>query len=291
MRTTQEVIYRAANVEQAYLLCNMLEERGIGAEVTNAMLQQAAGDLPYGGPIEPRVVVDAADAPDARRIAAEFDQIVSRARTLESVGGRTHLESKARLSTRLFLYCSAWYAAWWWAALLTAGTGLEGWPVAVGMSACFVALTTYFVAFGKRHRPCNEDRALVAEADDTTAPVDHWPTCPSCSRRRHTSCPICETSGTDFEQGYMPTTTAASDTVASDTGALLVLCPTCDEPFEPQFPSRCEWCGYRFADGHELTVRRGDDVEVNLRLWAAGICLVIVVMGTIAFLAYFTLPR
>jgi hypothetical protein len=31
----------------------------------------------------------------------------------------------------------------------------------------------------------------------------------------------------------------------------LVICPTCDEPFVPEFPARCEWCGYRFADGRE----------------------------------------
>jgi hypothetical protein len=29
----------------------------------------------------------------------------------------------------------------------------------------------------------------------------------------------------------------------------MVLCPTCDEPFEPVYLARCEWCGHDFPDG------------------------------------------
>jgi hypothetical protein len=44
----------------------------------------------------------------------------------------------------------------------------------------------------------------------------------------------------------MPETTRADD-----YEQLLVLCPTCDEPFVPRFPARCEWCGHRFRYEHE----------------------------------------
>ena len=81
-----------------------------------------------------------------------------------------------------------------------------------------------------------------ADIDDAdVAPPDRpWPLCPSCGRPRHTSCPYCGTAGANFPLGY-----AQQD---SATRAMLVLCGTCDEPFEPEFTARCEWCGYRFSD-------------------------------------------
>jgi Putative prokaryotic signal transducing protein len=70
---------------------------------------------------------------------------------------------------------------------------------------------------------------------------DPWPECPACHRPRLATCPVCETSGTHFAAAFMPETTRADD-----YEQLLVLCPTCDEPFMPRFPPRCEWCGHRF---------------------------------------------
>jgi hypothetical protein len=39
---------------------------------------------------------------------------------------------------------------------------------------------------------------------------------------------------------------------------LMLTCPTCDEPFWPQYLKHCEWCGYEFPDGTEIEVRSSD---------------------------------
>lgn len=81
---------------------------------------------------------------------------------------------------------------------------------------------------------------------------DEWPLCPDCKRPRLASCPVCETAGTHFAEAFLPETEAESDGDQGDSPKpLLVICPTCDEPFAPQFPARCEWCGHRFPDGYE----------------------------------------
>jgi len=38
--------------------------------------------------------------------------------------------------------------------------------------------------------------------------------------------------------------------------AVMLTCPTCDEPFTPQYLKHCEWCGYEFPDGTEVEARR-----------------------------------
>ncbi len=35
---------------------------------------------------------------------------------------------------------------------------------------------------------------------------------------------------------------------------LVLICTTCDEPFHPTFPRRCEWCGHGFPDGFPVDV-------------------------------------
>lgn len=76
-----------------------------------------------------------------------------------------------------------------------------------------------------------------------------WPDCPYCRRPRLASCPVCETAGTHFDEAFLPE--GAADGQPASEGdrrePLMVICPTCDEPFAPQFPPRCEWCGHRFA--------------------------------------------
>jgi hypothetical protein len=102
--------------------------------------------------------------------------------------------------------------------------------------------------------------------DEADRGDDPWPACPSCRRRRHTSCPVCETAGTEFPRAFLPEEDLQDEAdedsdkgpsddrraMAGGARKLLVICPTCDEPFEPRFPARCEWCGYRFADGWEF---------------------------------------
>jgi len=79
-----KVVYTAGSLEEAHLLRNELEERGIRAIVTNADLQGGATLGLWGREwlCLPRVAVDEEHAPSARRIAAEFDRSL-RARAAE----------------------------------------------------------------------------------------------------------------------------------------------------------------------------------------------------------------
>jgi hypothetical protein len=62
---------------------------------------------------------------------------------------------------------------------------------------------------------------------------------------------------------------------------LVVICPTCDDPFVPEFPPRCEWCGHRFADASEpadvLVAPDFESIAYNGRILAviAGMCAVL----------------
>jgi len=67
---------------------------------------------------------------------------------------------------------------------------------------------------------------------------------------------------------------------------MLVLCRTCDEPFEAEFAARCEWCGYRFAEGKELPVPDWVESEMNPGAWILLVVLVAVSLGAIALFAY-----
>jgi hypothetical protein len=71
---------------------------------------------------------------------------------------------------------------------------------------------------------------------------------------------------------------------------MLVLCGTCDEPFQPEFIARCEWCGYRFADGRELSIPSRAESEMNSRAWIVIFGIVTVLAGALALFAYIA-PR
>ncbi len=90
----------------------------------------------------------------------------------------------------------------------------------------------------------------LARLEEEAGSDDEWPHCPHCGRPRMSSCPVCQTSATHFPAAFMLEDETAGGDPARDEQRL-VICPTCDEAFAPRFPSRCEWCGHRFADGVE----------------------------------------
>ena len=110
--------------------------------------------------------------------------------------------------------------------------------------------------------------------EEATATAARWPKCPSCRQARQTTCPICQTSGSDFEIGEGGGGEEESGATADNplaivavTGRMLVICPTCDEPFVPRYLRRCEWCNYDFGEGTQLPPRRfaDADLEINAR--------------------------
>lgn len=68
-----KVAYIAASLEQAHIVRNALEERGIRAQVTNVALQFGVGELPLGTPTAARVLVSGQDLAAARQIVERFD--------------------------------------------------------------------------------------------------------------------------------------------------------------------------------------------------------------------------
>jgi len=79
----------------------------------------------------------------------------------------------------------------------------------------------------------------------TVAASAPGPTCPECHRARMTVCPYCQTASAHFAPGDRPLR------VVQDEVAELVICGTCDEPFEPVYFRYCEWCAHDFGSGRE----------------------------------------
>lgn len=61
-------IYRARDNIHAHLIRSALDDAGIRAEITGESLQGALGEIPFGWPTAPRILVAEADAPRAREI-------------------------------------------------------------------------------------------------------------------------------------------------------------------------------------------------------------------------------
>lgn len=213
------VVYAAATATDANFLVNQLAEAGIRAVVTNAVLEGGSGVDILGWPTLARVAVAKHDAQAARAIALDFDRTVTK-------------------------------------------HGAE--------------------------RPHEAERPQEGESERATPAspaAAEWPRCPECNALRATRCPICSTEGTDFRQAdpnYTSTLGLADDATplstcgcgsgschgketpdqtpeaeATDAGStpvphLMLLCPTCDEPFEPQYARRCTECGHDFAHGFEV---------------------------------------
>lgn len=115
------------------------------------------------------------------------------------------------------------------------------------------------------------------ETDDIPDEADTWPRCPECDARRVTVCPICKTSGSHFpcaDKEYSQ---------ASDEGRRMVLCPTCDEPFVPEYLRHCEWCGHDFGEGIEPD---HDQVSVPISPRAMAVILALVALF-VGLLVYF----
>ena len=104
----------------------------------------------------------------------------------------------------------------------------------------------------------------MGNAEEATWPAEAvaaWPLCNDCRKPRHTMCEICGAAGSDFPLADMPPVeelpvqdmTSESSSGETDPG-LLVLCPTCDEPFVPEFLRRCQWCDHDFGTGRDYDV-------------------------------------
>lgn len=111
-----------------------------------------------------------------------------------------------------------------------------------------------------------------------------WPVCPQCFARRQTVCPVCQVAGSDFpaadyqapvapqrqSDGSWGPQTAAGEVLASP---LLLLCPTCDEAFPPQYYRRCQRCGHDFGQGIDVQPQGAELPPARVLLATAGLAL------------------
>ncbi len=143
-----------------------------------------------------------------------------------------------------------------YAEVAGATTGGPYHAVACRLVLCVAGGLGIYLVHRRPHVAPVGGRKIMPEEDESEEPqaerkaVD-WPTCRHCRRPRQTSCPICQTAGNQFPEAFLPDRENTAPEVASEPARLYVLCPTCDEPFAPQFLARCEWCGHRFRDGRE----------------------------------------
>jgi len=125
--------------------------------------------------------------------------------------------------------------------------------------------------------------ARDTDSEWPTDPLDweDWPCCPRCRRRRLTHCPACHTAGTDFPLAEFvspdspdePIRLVADDPDGRHDGVLIV-CPTCDEAFSPEFYRRCENCGHEFERGLEPpTVTPFEETTRHGVAWLVSIAL------------------
>ena len=147
-----------------------------------------------------------------------------------------------------------------------------------------------------------------------------WPECPQCGSPRWTRCPICGHEGTDCAQAdpefvgtvdldpeARPVTCGCGSAGCSGARAEspaeeaadgveqaeppgespppMLLCPTCDDPFVPEYARRCGACGHEFADGYEPAPGPGLDERLSGRAIAVLLGLVAVVIALVLYFA------
>jgi hypothetical protein len=282
MLDTLEVIYRAANFEQANLLKNLLTDEGIEAHITNGPLQAISGKVPYGA-IQPRLLVDPRDAARARKLALDFESVIARSASIEPMADRSASGSFSKSVVRILIYAIVWGILYGIVSDITRDSDLNV-PAKVLVLGMFAATSIYLVDRKRRSAEGAPADHEPLDSEDAEEPPSTWPSCPSCSRRRHTTCPVCQTAGSDFSPAFMPESRAAEGGEPP-----LVICPTCDEPFTPLYLARCEWCGYRFADGRELPPPQlftSPFAEMNSRVWIVLAAITMALGGLVGLFAW-----
>ena len=215
------VIYSARSAQQAHFLKNLLAEAGITASVTNDVLSGGAGVDLVGLSTAAKVLVAEEDAETARRFAVQFDQQAALATAeleppaLEAPVWPQCPQCDARRSTRCPV-CQ------------TAGTDFD-----------------------------EADRDFLGSLGmpDSLDPGGQAPKpAPISCDCGSTQCGNREKLPSETSDAVEPAAEVLPGTSANATSQprLALMCSTCDEPFVPEFPGRCEWCGHEFPDGYSV---------------------------------------
>lgn len=239
-------IYRAKNLQEAQLLCNLLDEEGIRATLTNGVLENGSGVDIVGWPTLARVMVAEGDAVRARDIALKFDREVSG-------GGGDMRQSSERNAADAEV--------------------VDVWPCCPECGERRMTRCTICGTSGSDFPPADANAGDLLGLP--TPPAGAFSSC-SCGPGGCGSHGV-EVEGDHASAGENDEAGPTDDQLSETPSAPLLICPTCDEPFHPQYLRRCEWCGHDFPDGLDFLPnkeRKSEPMGSNLKLF-----LVVIVCG------------
>lgn len=244
MPDSPKVVYAAKNVQQAYLLKNTLEEAGIRADVTNSSLESGSGVDYVGWNTLARVVVDEPDYEAARVIAMNYDRAgieFARQHDREKAAGHEEDQSPVLHEWPRCPRCGA--------------ERITRCPMCKTTGSDFPEADSEFV-WGMGLAEIGSD-----EGSDERGQESGRCQCGSqevCSTRHPAAV-------SDSAPGASPQPELDDHERAE---RIVLMCPTCDEPFMPEFPRECAMCDHRFDDGFEIELGQDAPEQIGSRVVA-----------------------
>lgn len=121
------------------------------------------------------------------------------------------------------------------------------------------------------------DAESASEFEPAANDTDSRARCPACGQPRVAVCPFCRTTGGHFR---------AAENFNGEPEMLI--CPTCDEPFDAVYFRVCGACGHDFGSGLDAPpiVRDVPAEPLNGRLIAVGLGIIGLVAGVVIYFAF-----
>ena len=263
MSKTPTVIYSARNVQEAALLQAQLAEENIESQLANQVLEGGAGTDILGWPSSARVVVHEEYALRAREIALEFERRLA-------AGPQPSADEMPAV---------------------TATTDSHPWPIcpkcgAQRLTACPVCGTSG-TQFPQADMPLEVNRPAGASEGSPDSAASGLGDLLPAAGAAGPSCGPCGCTAGQAAGDRTPTAGADASAEASQAADRpMLICPTCDEPFVPQYLRWCEWCGHEFPDGIELPPAPEPGEGLNGRLLLMALALAVVLVAIVLYLAF-----
>ena len=253
MAGQQTVIYAARTLQDAHLLKNLLTEAGIRASVTNDVLQGGSGVDVVGWRTLARVVVAEEDAESARSFVRDFEQ---RGLRLQAAGADIAPPSEAPPEE------------------------LAGWPLCPECDKPRLAVCPICQTAGTELPRADPEFVGSLGLDDTGQGE-------TCGCGSGGCCPGKGVPQEDRPQRESPQGDTAEEAgVEPEVVRLVLVCPTCDEPFVPEFSRRCEWCSHQFEDGIEISTGSATVEQISSQAIAVALGLLALLLALAGYFAW-----
>jgi len=270
MARLETTIYTARSTRQARRLREALEAAGIEARVAEPGGPDEPGGGGAGRSAGVRVLVAEGDALTARQIAAEFAEHGPATPSGGDFGSPPAMTGATTGEPE-------------------ASTLPDWWPTCPGCGAARSTACPICGTAGTRFEPIDMGFSLIEGLDDVMGASG--PSCGpgGCGPDGCTpgppaaDSPPADASSTDVSAAD---SSAPEDEEGADMADRMVICPTCDEPFQPVYPKRCEWCGHEFPDGVDMPLPEGDDDAADFtgRVYAViAVLLAVALAGLLYF--------